>query len=111
MNEFEGFEERVIYHVRFQGTLLDFRGRTCFQRYDCCEFVKATVLIDETTQSLAFTNCTFEDCNIDELRSNEDIALIARDNTFKVPIEERRVEFEKRLADALARRTDRERRL
>ena len=47
MNEFEEFEERVIYKQRFQGTLLDYRARTCFQRYDCCEFVKAMILIDE----------------------------------------------------------------
>jgi hypothetical protein len=108
MNEFEGFEERVIYRTRFQGARLDFRGRTCFQRYDHCEFVKTTLLIDETTQSLAFTNCVFEDCNIDHLDSSEGRSLLARDNTFMVPIEQRRAEFEKRLADALARKTDRE---
>lgn len=108
MNEFEDFEERVIYKQRFQGTLLDFRARTCFQRYDCCEFVKATILIDQTTRALAFTNCSFEDCNIDQLTSNEERSLIARANTFKAPIEQRKAEFEKRLADALAKRSDRE---
>jgi hypothetical protein len=110
MNEFEDFEERVTYKQRFQGTFLDFRARTCFQRYDCCEFVKATILIDETTQALAFTSCIFEDCNIDRLTSDEGRTLIARDNIFKAPIEQRRSEFEKRLADALAKRSDSERR-
>jgi hypothetical protein len=70
--------------------------------------VKTTLLIDETTQSLAFTNCVFEDCNIDHLDSSEGRSLLARDNTFMVPIEQRRAEFEKRLADPLARKTDRE---
>lgn len=110
MNRFEGFEERIVYRERLQGAVLDFRGRTCFQRYDCCEFVKVTILIDETTQALAFTNCIFEDCNIDRLVSSEDRSLIARYNKFKAPIERRRSEFEKRLTDALARRADRERR-
>ena len=109
MNEFEEFEERVVYRERLQGAVLDFRARTCFQRYDYCEFVKTTILIDETTQGLAFTNCVFEDCNIDRLESNEGRSLIARDNTFKAPIEQRRSEFEKRMADALAKKADRER--
>lgn len=110
MNEFEDFEERVIYKQRFQETVLDYRARTCFQRYDCCEFVNATILIDEMTRALAFTNCTFEDCNIDRLTSDEARTLIFRDNTFKAPIEQRRSEFEKRLEHALAKRSDRERR-
>jgi hypothetical protein len=109
MNEFEGFDERVVYRERFQGAILDFRSRTCFQRYDCCEFVKTTILIDETTQGLAFTNCVFEDCNIDRLESNRGRSLIARENTFKAPIEHRRLELEQRLADAVAKRVDRER--
>lgn len=107
MNEFEGFEERVVYRERLQGAILDFRGKNCFQRYDCCEFVKTTIFIDEATQSLAFTNCVFEDCNIDRLVSNEGRSLMARDNTFKAPIEQRRSDFEKRLADALAKNADR----
>lgn len=105
MNEFESVEERVIYKERFQGSRFDFRGRTFFQRYDCCEFVKATILIDDATQSLAFTKCVFEDCNIDNLASDETRSLIARDNVFKAPIEHRRDAFEKRLADALAARS------
>lgn len=107
MNEFEGFEERVVYKERFQGTRLDFRGRTSFQRYDCCEFVGATILIDAMTQGLAFTNCVFEDCNIDHLESDEGRSVVARDNTFKAPIEHRRTDLERRLADALAKRGDR----
>jgi len=53
---------------------------------------------------LAFTNCTFEDCNIDYLSSDESRLLVARDNVFKAPIEERRSAFEKRLAAALSAR-------
>jgi hypothetical protein len=105
MNEFRDIEERVIYQERFQGSRLDFRSRTWFQRYDCCEFVKATILIDDDTQSLAFTRCVFEDCNIDDLASDESKAVLARDNVFKAPIEERRAAFEKRLSDAFAARS------
>ena len=49
----------------------DFRGKIVFARYDCCEFVKCTLLIDIATQQLAFTTCVFKDCNIDQLRSDE----------------------------------------
>jgi hypothetical protein len=104
MDDFSDIEERIIYQERFQGSRLDFRGRTWFQRYDCCEFVKATLLVDDATQSLAFTNCTFEDCTIDYLSSDESRSLVARDNVFKAPIEERRSAFEKRLAEALSGR-------
>jgi hypothetical protein len=38
------------------------------------------------------------------LKSDAGRSLIARDNTFKAPIEQRRSDFENRLADALARR-------
>jgi hypothetical protein len=52
MNEFEGVEERVFYKERFQGSRLDFRGRTWFQRYDCCEFVKAIILTARRRSSI-----------------------------------------------------------
>jgi hypothetical protein len=47
MYKFESAEERVIYKERFQGSRFDFRGRPVFQRYDCCEFVKAMILVDD----------------------------------------------------------------
>jgi hypothetical protein len=48
-------EERVIHRERFQSVYFDFRGKSVFARYDCCEFVKCTLLIDATTEQLAFT--------------------------------------------------------
>jgi hypothetical protein len=105
MYKFQDVDERVIYRERFQGSRLDFRSRTCFQRFDCCEFVKAEILIDDDTRSLAFTNCVFEDCNIDGLASDESRALLGRGNVFKPPIEHRKAAFEKRLSDALAARS------
>ena len=60
-------EERVIHYERFQAVTFDFRGRSAFIRYDRCEFVKCTLLIDEGTEQLAFTACIFNDCNINQL--------------------------------------------
>jgi len=51
----EPSEERVIYRERFQGAQLDFRGKSIFARYDRCEFIKCTLLIDQSTEQLAFT--------------------------------------------------------
>jgi hypothetical protein len=48
-------EERVVYRERFQGAHLDFEGKSIFTRYDRCEFVKCTLLIDRATEQLAFT--------------------------------------------------------
>jgi hypothetical protein len=90
-------EERVIYSERFQGVLFDFRGKSMFARYDRCEFVKCTLLIDHATEQLAFTACIFEDCNIDKLEPDEAI-----DNFFDRPLDQRRADFEIRLAQALA---------
>lgn len=97
-------EERVIYRERFQAASFDFRGKSVFARYDCCEFVKCTLLIDAATEQLAFTTCVFKDCNIDQLQPDEKRGLFAMDNFFDRPIEERQVEFEKRLARVLAAR-------
>jgi hypothetical protein len=97
-------EERVIYRERFQSVYFDFRGKSVFARYDCCEFVKCMLLIDATTEQLAFTSCAFKDCNIDQLRPDEKRGLYVADNQFYRPLEERRLEFEKRLAQALAAR-------
>jgi hypothetical protein len=85
---------------RFQAQHFDFRGKSLFTRFDCCEFVKCTLLIDHSTEQLAFTECVFKDCNIDKLERR----LHVRDNFFDRPLEERRAEFEKRLAQTLAAR-------
>ena len=95
-------DERVIYRGRFQGAYFDFRGKSIFARYDRCEFVKCTLQIDHTTEQLAFTACVFKDCNIDEFQPDEARGLYGKDNFFELPLDERRAEFEVRLAQALA---------
>jgi hypothetical protein len=100
-------EERVIYNERFQGVSLDFRGKSIFVRYDRCEFVKCTLLIDQETEQLAFTACVFKDCNIEKLQADEEHGLFAEDNFFDRPLVERKAEFEARLALALAARKNR----
>jgi hypothetical protein len=97
-------DERVIYRERFQGVSFDFRGKSIFTRYDRCEFVKCTLLIDHATEQLAFTACVFKDCNIDKLQPDEERGLYLIDNFFDRPLDERRAEFEIKLAQALAAR-------
>jgi hypothetical protein len=104
-------DERVIYRGRFQGVHFDFRGKSIFARYDCCEFVKCTLLIDQSTEQLAFTACVFKDCNIDNLQSDETRGLYATDNFFDRPLDEQRAGFEVRLAQALAARKAKEAKL
>lgn len=95
-------EERIIFAERFQARTLDFRGQVPFARYDECEFVKCTILIDDETENLAFTHCSFEDCNISELRPDEDRALLANENVFKLPIADRKADLDRRLTEALS---------
>ena len=95
-------EERVIYRRRFQAYQFNFRGKITFARFDRCEFVKCTLLIDHGTE--AFTECVFKDCNIDKLEPDDRRGLYVRDNFFDRPLEERRAELEHRLAQALAAR-------
>jgi hypothetical protein len=97
-------EERIIWRKRFQAQTFDLRGKIILTRFDCCEFVKCTVLIDHGTEQLAFTACAFKDCNIDQLEADERRGLYVRDNVFHRPLEERRAEFEHKLAQALAAR-------
>jgi hypothetical protein len=102
MNSDDPPDERVIYRERFQGVYFDFRGKSIFARYDRCEFVKCTLLIDRATEQLAFTECVFKDCNINNLQSDEERGLYVKYNFFARPLVERRAEFEVRLAQALA---------
>ena len=97
-------EERVIWNERFQGQHFDFRGKIVFTRFDGCEFVKCTLLIDHETEQLAFTFCLFKDCNIDKLAPNEERGLYVKNNFFDRPLEETRAEFEAKLAQTLADR-------
>jgi diadenosine tetraphosphatase ApaH/serine/threonine PP2A family protein phosphatase len=101
-------EERVIWNERFQGEQFDFRGKIIFTRFDSCEFVKCTLLIDHETGQLAFTSCAFKDCDIDKLEPDEERGLYVKDNFFDRPLEERRAEFERRLAQVLAARKAKE---
>ena len=97
-------EERVIYSERFQGLSFDFRGKAVFIRYDRCEFVKCTLLIDQGTEQLTFTGCVFKDCNIDHLPADHDRGVYMSDNFFDRPLFERKAAFEARLELALAAR-------
>lgn len=97
-------EERVICRERFQAAHFDFRGKSIFIRYDCCEFVKCTLLLDHATEQLAFTACIFKDCNLDKLIEDQARGLYVIDSFFDRPLEERRADFEIRLAQALAAR-------
>jgi hypothetical protein len=97
-------EERVIWNERLQSRHFDFRGRMIFARFDSCEFVTCTLLIDHGTEQLAFTSCVFKDCNIDKLEPDEERGLYVKDNFFDRPLEERRAVFEANLARTLADR-------
>jgi hypothetical protein len=80
-------EERIIWRTRFQAQIFDFRGKAVLARFDCCEFVKCTLLIDHGTEQLAFTECAFTDCNVDRLQSDEERRLYVRNNVFHRPLE------------------------
>jgi hypothetical protein len=54
------------------------------------------------TGQLTFTECVFKDCNIDKLEEDEERGLYVRNNFFDRPLDERRAEFENKLAQALA---------
>ena len=66
--------------------------------------IKCTLLIEHETGQLAFTSCVFKDRNIDKLEPDEERGLYVKDNFFDRPIEERRAEFARRLAQVLAAR-------
>lgn len=77
----------MVWRVRFQDQHFDFRGKSAFTRFDGCEFVKCTLLIDDGTEQLAFTECVFKDCNIEKLEQDKERGLYARDNFFDRPLE------------------------
>jgi hypothetical protein len=97
-------EERVVYSESFHSLEFDFLSKSVFTRYDCCEFVQCTLLIDQSTEQLAFTRCVFRDCNIDRLQWGEARGIYAKDNFFDRSLEKQRAEFDARLADALGHR-------
>lgn len=58
-------------------------------------------MIDPGTEQLAFTRCTFKDCNITHIEQNEVRGLIAKDSHFDRPIALRKADFDQRLAKAV----------
>jgi len=97
-------EERVVWSEVFYAETFDFRTRLNFCRYNECTFVRCTLLIDHGTEQLAFTGCTFKDCNIDHIDADEARGIVSRDNTFDRPLEGRRKEFDDHLAAVLRKR-------
>jgi hypothetical protein len=84
MNPADPSEERVIYSERFQGVHFDFRGKSIFTRYDRSEYVKCTLLIDHSTEQLAFTACVFKECNIDKLERQSNWTADEDQRLFKL---------------------------
>jgi hypothetical protein len=97
-------EERVVWNEVFFVETFDFRGKISFCRYDECTFVKCTLLMDADTEQIAFTGCTFKDCNIDSIDADEARGIVSKDNTFERPLDEQRKDFEKRLTAILSQR-------
>jgi hypothetical protein len=97
-------EEHVVWNKVFYTETLDFRGRINFRRFDECTFVKCKLLMDADTEQIAFTGCTFKDCNIDGIEADEIRGIASKDNTFERPLDEQRQGFEERLTAALSQR-------
>jgi hypothetical protein len=95
-------EERVVWNEVFYAQTFDFRGQINFCRYDECTFVKCTLLMDAETEQIAFTGCTFKDCNIDAIEADEARGIASNDNTFERTLDEQRKDFEERLTAVLA---------
>ena len=97
-------EERVVWNEVFHAETFDFRSQVNFRRYDECIFVKCTLLMDAETEQIAFTKCTFKDCNIDSIDADEARGIVSKDNMFERPLDEQRKDFEERLAAVLSQR-------
>jgi hypothetical protein len=98
-------EERVVWKETFYSETFDFRGQIIFRRYDECIFVNCTLLMDPGTEQIVFTGCTFKDCNIDSIDTDETRGVVSSGNTFDRPLDEQRKDFEARLAAVLSKRT------
>ena len=97
-------EERVFWRESFFAETFDYRSRILFVRFDACVFVDCTLLLDAATEQVAFTGCTFKDCNLDHIAEDEARGLIAKDNFFDRPLRERKADFDARLAEVLRAR-------
>jgi hypothetical protein len=60
--------------------------------------------MDVETEQIAFTRCTFKDCNIDSIGADEARGVVSKHNTFERPLDQQRKDFEKRLAAVLSQR-------
>lgn len=94
-------EERVFWREKYHVRTFDFTSRLNFTRFDDCIFVDCVLLLDDSTEQLAFTNCTFKDCNIDRIDGDIVRCIRSENNTFDRPLAVRKADFEKRLAEAL----------
>jgi hypothetical protein len=97
-------EERVVWKETFYSETFDFRSQIIFRRYDECIFVNCTLLMDPGTEQIVFTGCTFKDCNIDSIDTDETRGVVSSGNTFDRPLDEQRKDFEERLAAVLSKR-------
>jgi len=100
-------EECVFWNETYYAETFDFRGRVNLRRYDECSFIKCTIFIDEGTEELAFTGCTFQNCNVDRIEQDEWRRIISKGNLFDRPLDEKRQEFDDQLAAALRNRDKR----
>lgn len=60
--------------------------------------------MDAGTEQVAFTRCTFKDCNIDNIIADDLRGIVSNDNTFDRPLDEQRKDFEEKLAAVLSKR-------
>ena len=97
-------DERVLWNETFYAETFDFRGGIQFRRFDECTFIRCTLLLDDGTEQIAFTQCTFKDCNIDHLDSDVARGIASVGNTFDKSLAEKRKEFDDHLAAILRRR-------
>lgn len=97
-------EEMVVWADMFYAETFDFRARLNFRRYDECTFIKCTLLLDQSAEQIAFTGCSFKDCNIDHIDEDEVRGIISKRNTFDRPLDEKRKDFDERLAAVLRKR-------
>lgn len=101
-------DERVVWSETFYAETFDFCGHMQFCRFDECTFIRCTLLLDEATKQIAFTHCTFKDCNIDHLDTVESRGIESIGNTFDKPLAEKRKEFDDHLATILRKRGESE---
>jgi hypothetical protein len=61
--------------------------------------------MNEGTEQIAFTRCTFKDCNVDSIEPDGSRELVSRDNIFERPLEDQRKDFDERLEAFLSKRS------